>query len=286
MTPRFLVVHGLLTLALLSAACSRTPAEPPAQSTAPASRSVTAPAGTPHWSYEGEAGPDRWGTLSPEWAICSAGARQSPIDIDKTVRTDMPALSAGFTPAGLKIIRHEHTADVLNSGHSIQVNYTEGDTLAVGADQFDLQQYHFHSPSEHTIGGKRFAMEMHLVHKSRAGKLAVVGVLIEEGAHNAAFDPIWSNLPESKGKEFHLEHVTVDIDRLLPARKTTYRYEGSLTTPPCTEGVAWFVLSTPVQLSAAQLGAFRAIVSGNNRPVQPLNGRVVATDHLEAGVAR
>jgi carbonic anhydrase len=275
---------------LLSAGCSGTAAEPPhTQAPAePASQPPTAPAESPHWGYEGAEGPDQWGTLSPAWAVCGEGTRQSPIDIDvdKTVRANLPSLAASFRPAALRIIHQEHTADVVNTGHSIQVNYTEGDELTVGNERFELLQYHFHAPSEHTIGGKPYPMEMHMVHKSGDGKLAVVGVLIEEGPHNAAFEPVWANLPKARGVTSHLEHVPVDVNTLLPSRKTTYRYDGSLTTPPCTEGVTWIVMTTPIQLSATQLGRFRAVLSGNNRPVQPLNGRVIGTDHLPETVAR
>jgi carbonic anhydrase len=243
---------------------------------APASHGETA-----HWSYEEAEGPAKWATLSPKWAICGEGRSQSPIDIDKASKVDLPRLKAEFKPASLKIIHHDHVADVLNNGHTVQVNYTEGDTLKVGDEPFQLLQYHFHSPSEHTVGGKHYPMEMHMVHKSPDGKLAVVGVLIAEGRHNAAFDPIWSHLPKSKGKENHLEDVKVDVNRLLPDRTTSYRYDGSLTTPPCSEGVKWIILTTPIQLSAKQIAAFRDIVKDNNRPVQALSGRSVVSDRVE-----
>ncbi len=278
----FMVLAMLFVL--LQASCnSSKPAETgqqQAKAPAPKTRAVAPPAGDPLWGYEASEGPTRWGSLSPKWEICGSGKMQSPIDIEKTARTDLPELRAEFKPAAVKIIHHEHTADVINTGHSIQVNYTEGDTLKVGDEQFQLLQYHFHSPSEHTVGGKRFPIEMHLVHKTADGKLAVVGVFIEAGQHNPAFDPVWSNLPKSKSVEHHLEHVTVDVNRLLPARRTTYRYDGSLTTPPCFEGVKWIVMTEPVQLSALQIGTFQNVMRGNNRPVQPLNGRKVVTDRI------
>ena len=236
--------------------------------------------GAPHWGYEGEGGPESWGKLSPEFSTCAAGHSQSPIDIGKTSPASLPKERAAFGPAELKIVHHEHVEDAVNNGHTIQVNYTDGDTLAVGDARFELVQYHFHAPSEHTVGGKRYPMEMHLVHKSAAGALAVIGVLIEQGAHNAAFDPVWSHLPKAKGAESHLEHVKVNVDDLLPTTRTSYRYDGSLTTPPCSEGVKWFVMTTPVQLSADQIAAFTALVKENNRPVQPLNGRAVVTDRI------
>jgi len=250
-------------------------------------RALRPPAGDAHWGYEGAEGPSKWGTLSQKWTICGEGHSQSPIDIEKTVKADLPALSAEFKPATMQIIHHEHMADVINTGHSIQVNYTGGDSLKIGDEQFKLIQYHFHSPSEHTVAGKHYALEMHLVHKSDDGKLAVAGVFIEEGRHNAAFDPILSNLPKSKSEEHHLEQMKVDVDDLLPTKSTTYRYDGSLTTPPCSEGVKWIILTTPIQLSADQIGTFRSVIDGNSRPVQQLYGRSVATDDIvEVGAKR
>ena len=282
MKRKLIFVNIIVVLALLPAACNSKPEEQPQQPKAQEAKTqpVAAHAEDPHWSYEGAEGPNEWGKLSPKWTICAEGKSQSPIDIEKTVKANLPGMTADFKPAALKIIHHEHTADVVNNGHSIQVNYTEGDELAIGNEKFELLQYHFHGPSEHTIGGKHYPMEMHMVHKSADGKLAVVGVMIEEGRHNAAFDPVWSNLPKTRSTEYHLEHVKVDVNRLLPSRKTTYRYDGSLTTPPCSEGVKWIIMTTPIQLSAMQVSAFRAILTGNNRPVQPLNGRLVATDHI------
>ena len=166
------------------------------------------------------------------------------------------------------------------------MNYAGADALALGDATFQLAQYHFHAPSEHTTGGDHFPMEMHLVHKAADGALAVVAVFIREGAHNAAFDPIWSNLPSQKGVETHYPAVKVDVDALLPDARTTYRYDGSLTTPPCSEQVKWLVMSTPIELSREQIGTFTNIISGNNRPVQPLNGRTVLTDAVDVSARR
>jgi carbonic anhydrase len=284
MTDRNACVISTALLALFLAACGgKSVEQSPEQAKAPApsTHAVTPHAEDPHWGYEGAEGASKWDALSPKWAICGQGRSQSPIDIEKTVKADLPELRAEFKPATLKIIQREHTADVINTGHSIQVNDTGGDSLTIGDEQFELVQYHFHSPSEHTVAGKHYAAEMHMVHKSAGGKLAVVGAFIEEGKHNAAFDPIWSNLPKSKGEEHHLEHLKVDVDDLLPARTATYRYEGSLTTPPCSEGVKWIIMTTPIQLSADQIATFRSVMNGNSRPVQQLYGRSVATDNLK-----
>jgi carbonic anhydrase len=265
------VLDRIVLLALLLSACAKTGGQV---------QEHASPAHTAHWSYEGEEGPAHWGTLSEEWSPCGEGRYQSPIDIDETMKADLPELKAALKPIHLKIIHQTHTADAINNGHTIQVNYTEGDVLSIGEEQFPLVQYHFHSPSEHTVSGKHYAMEMHLVHQSAEGKLAVIGVFIEEGQHNSAFDPVWASLPTSKGVEHSLENVTVDVNSLLPTDMTAYRYDGSLTTPPCSEGVKWIVMATPIQLSHEQIAAFESIIHRNNRPVQPLNGRAVVTDHV------
>jgi carbonic anhydrase len=280
-------IAPLAVLSLGIVACRQPDAQPSASgapvpgpstaTTAPA----PAPASDPVWHYEGDEGPAHWGTISAKFASCLSGRAQSPIDIVAPARRATPdAIVLKFAPTSLRIVHHDHVADVVNNGHTIQVNYSEGDRLTVGGRAYQLVQYHFHAPSEHTVNGKQFPMEMHLVHTNAEGQLAVIGVLIVEGAHNAAFDPIWANLPVTKDVENHLEHVKVDVDALLPKARTTYRYEGSLTTPPCSEGVKWFVMTTPIALSKAQIGAFTALFHGNNRPVQPLNGRPVLTDEV------
>jgi carbonic anhydrase len=271
MKPCYLAALGMLALA---AACAR-----PGEAVKNDTHEVAAHGG-PHWSYEGATGASSWGSLSPDWSPCGEGKSQSPIDIDQTMRADLTDLKAQFKPAALHVIHHPHVADEINNGHTIQVNYTEGDVATIGDEQFQLVQYHFHCPSEHTVHGQSYPMEMHLVHQSAAGHLAVVGVFIEEGAHNSAFDPIWTNLPRKEGAESHVDSVTVDVNQLLPVDSASYRYVGSLTTPPCSEGVQWIVMATPISMSAEQIAAFRAIIHNNNRPVQPLNGRTVMTDHV------
>ena len=237
--------------------------------------------GPVHWGYEESNGPAVWAELSPAYGLCRDGREQSPVDISRAQARQHPELLLAYRPARLEIIRHEHVVDVVDNGHTIQVNYDEGSTLTVGETSYDLKQYHFHAPSEHTVDGAHFPMEMHLVHQSADGALAVLGVLIAEGAKNSAFEPIWSNLPDEPGETWHLDHLSVNVDDLLPAGHGTYRYSGSLTTPPCSEGVSWFVVVEPIELSAEQIGAFTSIFSGNNRPVQPLHDRMVAVDRVE-----
>ena len=267
-------------LLVASVSCSKEPTQQHAGTAPPKAEAVGASHEGPHWSYQGDTGPATWGTLSAEWSPCGDGKNQSPIDIDQTVRADLPEMKAQFPPASLRIIHTTHVADGINNGHTIQINYTEGDVLTIGDEQFKLVQYHFHAPSEHTVKGQHHAMEMHLVHASPAGKLAVIGVFIDEGTHNAAFDPILSNLPATTGSETHIENVMVDVNELLPSNVESYRYDGSLTTPPCSEGVKWIVMTTPIQTSAEQIAAFRAIMNDNNRPVQPQNARAVETDRI------
>ena len=255
---------------LLIAGCAReqTPlpdAKAPAAGTEPA-----------HWDYGTAKGPVAWGSLDAKYSLCSTGRAQSPVDIVGATRaTSGPIVSSTYRPTPLRIVHHEAKADLVNTGHSIQVNAAGDDTVLVGSDRFALVQFHFHSPSEHTVAGASFPLEMHLVHRSADGRLAVVGVLIREGAYNTSFEPIWSKLPEIVDREMAHDSVMVNIDALLPDNRTHYRYDGSLTTPPCAEGVKWFVLETPVELSAAQIAALRAVLSGNSRPVQPLHGRAL-----------
>jgi carbonic anhydrase len=273
-TGTLVVTMMMLSSALVGAQDGKLPA--PRINTRP----VAPPPDATHWTYEGEKGPQFWGKLDPDFSLCAEGKSQSPIDIAKTSPASLPKLRAKFSPANLRIVHHEHLADEINNGHTIQVNYSEGDTITLGDVDYELIQFHFHAPSEHTVQGKQYPMEMHFVHKAPSGALAVIGVFIERGTHNAAFDTIWSNLPKQKGVESHYEHVQVNVDDLLPHSQRTYRYDGSLTTPPCSEGVKWLVMQSPIQLSAAQIWRFTSLIEGNNRPVQPLHHRVTAIDEI------
>jgi carbonic anhydrase len=232
-----------------------------------------APGREVHWSYQQDGGPAGWGALTPDYRLCGEGQRQSPIDLGSAQPAASEAIELHYAPARLRIAHHEHRVDIIDNSHTIQVTYDEGSTLTSHGKTFELAQYHFHAPSEHTVNGRHYPMEMHLVHRSESGELAVLGVLIGEGARNAAFDAIWEHLPERPGEERHLENVEVDVDELLPGASRYWRYEGSLTTPPCSEGVHWLVLEQPLELSAEQIARFRKIIDANNRPPQPLHGR-------------
>jgi carbonic anhydrase len=253
------IVALLVAIGASTFGCERTP-----KATGAAHAGGTAA----HWSYEGATGPAHWGSLSPDYALCSTGRRQSPIDIKERTPRDLPNISFNYQATPIEIV---------NNGHTVQVNCAPGSFIEADGQRFNLAQFHFHSPSEHHLNGRGAAAEMHLVHKSASGGLAVVAVMIEEGAHNPNFDPVWNNLPARAGPAVRLS-ATIDAAKLLPADPRTYRYDGSLTTPPGTEGVKWCIMIRPVTLSSGQLATFRSIFNGNNRPTQPLNGRIVVED--------
>ena len=221
---------------------------------------------THSWRYSGEHGPEHWGDLSPEFAACATGKTQSPININHPHAAQLPPIHFAYHSSPLKII---------NNGHSIQINYAPGSTISVDGETYELVQFHFHHPSEEEIGGKPYAMVAHLVHKNNQGKLAVVAILIEQGNPNRLISTLWDNLPPEKGKELDLDSVQVNGTDLLPSNKKYYTFAGSLTTPPCTEGVTWYVMETPVSLSKAQIDKFASLYPLNARPVQPLHNRVV-----------
>ena len=218
------------------------------------------------WSYESDHGPAHWGDLKPDYVLCKTGKNQSPIDITSASKADLPSIQFAYRPAPLRII---------NNGHSIQVNFPEVSFITVGGKQYQLEQFHFHHPSEERIKGTNFDMGVHLVHKNAEGKLAVVGVLLQKGQANPFIETLWEHLPGEEGKEEVSEKVMIDPSELLPAQRGYYTYAGSLTTPPCTEGVTWLVLKTPAKISPVQVNRFAHFHEHNARPVQPLSGRAV-----------
>lgn len=230
------------------------------------SAEIHAQTGTAHWFYEGELHPGNWGALSPEFAVCSGGSNQSPIDISYIQFTNMAPLDVRYQDAPLQVV---------NNGHTIQVNYPAGSTLTIGDIQYELVQFHFHSPSEHTLGGHAFDMVVHLVHRNTEGGLAVIAAMLKEGKENELVKAIWENAPgpNSPGQN---TAVTINAGALLPDSLSRYfHYSGSLTTPPCTENVQWFVLANPLEVSREQITKFRETFPLSTRPVQPINGRAV-----------
>ena len=222
---------------------------------------------TAHWGYKGAEGPAHWGRISSDFALCDSGKHQSPIDITDTIDGDLPSLNFDYTTKGRMIV---------NNGHTIQVNYAPGSLLSVGDQSFELKQFHFHSPSENTINGRTYPLELHLVHADHEGRLAVVGVLFEYGAANQDIATIWQHAPQETAGEGLMPDAFNAARLLPPNRLDHYRFSGSLTTPPCSEGVSWFVLKATQTVSVQQVERLVAILEGtNNRPVQPTHARLI-----------
>ncbi|MBT9312985.1 carbonic anhydrase family protein [Leptothoe kymatousa TAU-MAC 1615] len=220
----------------------------------------------PSWGYTGAAGPESWGELSDEFAICSTGTSQSPINLTSAVDADLTSLSFDYQDTFLAIV---------NNGHTIQANYEPGSTLQLDGQSFELKQFHFHAPSEHIENGVPTAMEVHFVHQNPdTGALAVIGVFLKEGRLNQALQPIWSRMPKTTGGQKTLD-TGFNASSLLPGDASQfYRYYGSLTTPPCSEVVNWIVMKEPISVSRIQVARFiQAIGERNARPVQSLNRR-------------
>lgn len=254
---KFYWLIGLMVASLLLGACSAQAGE---------SHPAAEP---PHWTYEGEEGPAHWGELDSAYALCGMGAHQSPIDVQSPQGQDLTNISFHYQPSEVNI---------LNNGHTVQVNYDSGSYMELEDVRYDVVQFHYHAPSEHALDGKLFAAELHIVHKNADGNLAVVGILFDEGTQNDALQPFIDNLPAEKS-DVHDTGVKINAADLLPAVQTTYRYSGSLTTPPCSEDVRWNLMTSPVEASSAQLEALANLFEdGNNRPVQPLNDRPLAED--------
>jgi len=259
MKNKFYLISLLVILSLGLGAC------------APKTEATAAPVpAAPHWTYEGEEGPEHWGELDKSFAMCGTGKSQSPIDVTASKEQDLSNISFHYQPSEVNI---------LNKGHTVQVNYDVGSYMELDGVRYDVAQFHYHAPSEHALNGKLFPAELHIVHKSADGTLAVVGILLEEGAQNNAFQPFIDNLPADKS-DVKDAGVKINAAELLPAVQTTYRYSGSLTTPPCSEGVHWNLMTTPVEISSEQLKALATLFEeGNNRPVQPLNDRPLIEDN-------
>jgi len=237
----------------------------------------TASAEEVHWGYEGETGPAQWAGLSSEFSLCAKGDKQSPIDLTGATQVagslgiDLNKLSA--PDSLLDRERRSGILDIIDNGHTIQITTDTIIALSIDGMRFELAQFHFHAPSEHAIDGRHYPLEAHFVMSNGRGQLAVLGVLFEAGQYDPEFEPIIDNLPQAPGQERHLRNIAFNIDSLRALPDTYFAYPGSLTTPPCSEGVRWFVIAEPEQLSLAQLGAFTEALHGNARPLQPRNGR-------------
>jgi carbonic anhydrase len=273
------IATGLAALAALAAGCQKQPAvQQPVQ---PVQGSGETPhaaghdngqqhaAHDVHWSYDdAQDGPSIWGKLAPEYAACAEGKAQSPVDLPPAVpMADAHRIKFDYHSVPLKIV---------NNGHTIQVEVPAGNYIELDGARYELRQFHFHHPSEETVAGKHADMVVHLVHLDQRGAIAVVGVLITVGAGEpAALDRIWHHLPTHAGEALKPTGVQIDMAELLPPHRQFYHYTGSLTTPPCTEGVSWNVIAEPIHISVEHLDAFHALYPANARPLQPLNERVI-----------
>ncbi|MBK7000470.1 MAG: carbonic anhydrase family protein [Rhodoferax sp.] len=233
----------------------------------------SAHAGEAHWAYEGENGPQTWARLKAEFSVCGMGKRQSPINIESGTTLQGPAepVQFSYTPS---------SATVVNNGHTIQVDVQGDNSITVRGSTYRLVQFHFHTPSEEQINARRFPMVAHLVHKNAEGQLAVVAVLLDTGGtggngNNMLIDKVWTYMPLDNGDRVRMPPGLLNLYELLPSDPRYYQFMGSLTTPPCTEGVLWIVFKQPATISQNQYRLFTQIYANNARPVQALNGRAV-----------
>lgn len=217
-----------------------------------------------HWSYEGKNGPEHW-HRSPDNQTCAKGKRQSPIDIRDGIRVDLEAIKFNYGATSYSVI---------DNGHTVQVNIAAGQTLRVMERTYHLIQFHFHKPAEERINGRGYDMVAHLVHKDSDGRLAVLAVLMEQGAEHPLIQTIWNNLPLEQGMLVS-PAAAIDLNKLLPEKRDYWTYMGSLTTPPCTEDVLWMVMKQAVGVSPEQIGIFGRLYQNNARPVQPANNRLI-----------
>ena len=225
---------------------------------------------TAHWTYEGETGPEHWGDLNPDFAACTNGKEQSPINIETS-----------------QVIEDEKIADLVinykptefslsNNGHTIQGNpLTKDNSFIVDNKEYKLAQFHLHTPSEHQINGKNFDLEFHFVNENATNQLAVLGLMVKEGASNPFLEKAWNVIPSEETTEAVKLTEPIDLMSLLPKDTDSFQYNGSLTTPPCSEAVKWIVLEEPIEMSKEQIDKFRNIFPDNHRPVQSLNEREV-----------
>ncbi|MBS1145666.1 MAG: Carbonic anhydrase, eukaryotic [Proteobacteria bacterium] len=218
-----------------------------------------------HWDYEGMGGPENWAKLDPKNKVCATGERQSPIDIKDGIKVDLEPIKFSYRPSTFRII---------DNGHTVQVEVGEN-SISLTGKTYELIQFHFHRPSEEKVNGQRFDMVAHLVHKADDGQLAVVAVLLDRGTENAFIQTLWNNMPLEKNLPVAPPNAQIDLNNLLPASRNYYTYMGSLTTPPCSEGVLWLVMKQPAQVSPEQIAIFSRLYKNNARPIQPLGGRLI-----------
>lgn len=252
---------------VLRAPMRASPRKPPAKAAARSTKGARKPAVQEvRWSYAGEAGAERWAAITPEFAACAEGRQQSPIDIRDGARLELEPIEFSYPPGPLRVV---------DNGHTVQVNMEAGRYIVVLGKRYDLKQFHFHKPAEERIDGRTYDMVAHLVHKDGDGRVAIVAILFEAGADNAFIRRLWPYLPLEQGRETYLPEVRLELDKMLPESRTYYTYMGSLTTPPCTEGVLWVVMKNPVPISVEQVSVFSRLYPMNARPIQEANGRFI-----------
>lgn len=218
------------------------------------------------WGYSGKTGPEHWAELDKNYSACAAGKSQSPVDIIDAVKTDLPNIAYGYK---------NHSKTIINNGHTIQVNFENAGGIQINQQAFKLLQVHFHAPSENRVGRKSFPLEGHFVHADKDGNLAVVAVMFKKGTTNTSLQRVWNAIPS----ESHHAQIFNGLkpSELLPTERKYYRFSGSLTTPPCSEGVTWIVLKEPAKIGENQIKRFENLWDHpNNRPVQPINARLIA----------
>ncbi len=257
-------------------------------------RSASAAGPGAHWTYEGPEGAEHWGDLSPDFKACSLGTQQSPIDLPRPVHAGLPPLTLRWRSFPLNVVNNGHTIEVPIPDASVNAEAQTDDyedvspdagsapssgygTATEGGEVFMLKQFHFHHPSEHRVAGKGLPLEAHFVHLNQAHTAAlVVGVFIVAGDENPALKKIWDNMPKTPGET--RTALSINPAQLLPEQRDRYRYEGSLTTPPCSEIIHWNVFRHPITASAAQIKTFAGLFPNNARPLMPLNRRFVLKD--------
>lgn len=249
------------------------------------------------WGYAGARGPERWSTLSPSYSACAHAGTQSPIDLvtrdvgssagsSAREASDEARLRFEYQLSSLRVAHHRHVSDIVDDGHTIQVTLDEGSHITTPTGIHALRQFHFHAPAEHRIDGRAFPLEIHFVHRSAAGHFAVVAALVEVGPGNPNLGRLVEHLPARHGDQVHRPHVTIDPAGHLADTGAVLAYHGSLTTPPCSEQVEWFVLRDPLSASADQIEAIARKIAPNARPLQDGGGRVIALEPMAFGVGK
>ena len=221
-----------------------------------------------HWTYQGVGNPEQWGKLKPDFALCEIGKNQTPINLveNEMIEAELSAIEFAYKNSA---------ATVVNNGHTIQINYPQGSSIKIEGKTFNLVQFHFHTPSENQINVKSFPLEVHLVHKNDKGELAVIGVMFDVGNAHELLDSIWKKVSSKENEEVKLDQE-INPMNLLPEEKNYFRFNGSLTTPPCSEGVRWFVMKKPLTASPEQIHQFKGWMKHDNaRPLQPVNARPI-----------